>query len=368
MGLANLPKAKWRSANDKEPLNEADLIDIEDGIIESLGLAAMPGLIYVDATAVKAPATADNPARLVLNGFPDILHLGQLFTAGLSDGKYRENTVDAVMDFDLAADRWGTEKANQWYAVLALAGDADAVFTLKSMPYLRVKSQSVQTISLGTHVTPATGIGYGWDTDSLAGAKIYVLTGASKGLLREITANNNDNSTGGTITYSGDALTLAAGDWLIVLPATNFRRLGDIFNNGSSNIEMDDVLFGAYRYIEANSYAVCPLTKDYFLPYLIGGGGSGDGSTYRGYHGARVFPVMKLPAVAGTVYAVTIGAGAAAPHGAGSPTSIGALITANGGAADAPVGSYDLTGWPESPVVKGQGWYGSGTPGVVVLF
>jgi len=31
---------------------------------------------------------------------------------------------------------------------------------------------------------------------------------------------------GGTITYGGAALTLAQGDWAVVLPVTNFRYLG----------------------------------------------------------------------------------------------------------------------------------------------
>ncbi|RLA88132.1 MAG: hypothetical protein DRG58_08820, partial [Deltaproteobacteria bacterium] len=71
----------------------------------------------------------------------------------------------------------------------------------------------------------------------LANAKLLVLSGTSKGLIRTITANNNDNGTGGTITYSGSALTMTQGDWFIVLPNTNFRYLGMILNNASSNIE-----------------------------------------------------------------------------------------------------------------------------------
>lgn len=110
-------------------------------------------------------------------------------------------------------------------------------FTLKAMPMMRFKSQAAQVISLGTLITPANGIGYGFATDELAGGKIYVLNGASAGLLRTITANNNNNATGGTITYSGAALTMAAGNWFVVLPpGTNFRLIGTIFNMSDGDI------------------------------------------------------------------------------------------------------------------------------------
>jgi hypothetical protein len=89
---------------------------------------------------------------------------------------------------------------------------------------------------LGTNVTPATGIGYGFTTDEFAGGLIYFISGASKGLIRTITANNNDSTTGGTVTYSGAALSVSAGDWFIILPPTNFRWLGDILNKSTGDI------------------------------------------------------------------------------------------------------------------------------------
>jgi hypothetical protein len=64
-----------------------------------------------------------------------------------------------------------------------------------------------------------------------------MISGSSAGQLRTISANNNDNGTGGTITYSGSSLSLAQGDWFIVLPHTNFRWLGDVLNNSFGNIE-----------------------------------------------------------------------------------------------------------------------------------
>ena len=68
------------------------------------------------------------------------------------------------------------------------------------------------------------------------GPGLLILSGASRGLVRAITANNDDNGTGGTITYGGAALTLAQGDWVMVLPATNFRYLGMVFNDAAGNL------------------------------------------------------------------------------------------------------------------------------------
>ncbi|MBI4643098.1 MAG: hypothetical protein HY743_05070 [Deltaproteobacteria bacterium] len=190
-GLANLPKAKWSAAG-KQPGLKPDMVDIERGILESFELRSMPQLISVDATAVKVSATADSPARLMMAGFPDVLHPGQFLPAGLSDGKYRANTGDVAMDFDVAANRWGTEKASQWYAIYALAANADTTFTLKAMPWMRYSSQASQVITLRNNLNTAN-IGYGFTTDELVGGKILILSGASKGLMRSITANNNDN-------------------------------------------------------------------------------------------------------------------------------------------------------------------------------
>ena len=239
-GFLNLPKAKWWAAL-RQVILKADFQDIETALLEAHGLIQVPNIAWVDTTAVKVPATADCPAAVLMSGFPNILHPGGMVSGGLSDGKYRTNVADTTMDFDVAPSFWGAEKVSQWYAIFALAADADAVFTIKAMPFMRVKSQATQTISLGNLTTPATGIGYGFTTDALIGGMVYVLSGASKGLIRAITANNNDNGTGGTITYSGAALTLAAGDWFVVLPpGTNFRWLGDIFNNSSGNLVQFD--------------------------------------------------------------------------------------------------------------------------------
>jgi hypothetical protein len=103
------------------------------------------------------------------------------------------------------------------------------------MPVMRVSSQATQIISLRN--SGNTGdIGYGFTADELAAGKILVLSGASRGLVRLITANNNDNDAAGTITYGGSALTLAQGDWFMVLPNTNFRYLGMVLNGSDGNL------------------------------------------------------------------------------------------------------------------------------------
>jgi hypothetical protein len=170
-----------------------------------------------------------------MNGFPSPLHPGQWVDGGLADGRYRENAAAASLDMSAASGRWGSEKPDQWYAVYALAGDSDVIFTLKAMPVMRVGSVGSQVISLRNNGNTA-GIGYGFTTDELADAKILALSGASRGQVRTITANNNDNGAGGTITHGGDALSLAQGDWFMALPETNFRCLGMAFNDASSNL------------------------------------------------------------------------------------------------------------------------------------
>lgn len=241
-GLPDLPQEKWGSGTGRQVILKGDFAKEQAAILQ-LFMAA-PAIEWVDATEIKCPATADCPAQLMMKGFPNILHPGLWVGGGLTDGRYRENVADATLDFDLSASLWGTEKISQWYVVYALAGNADAAFTLKAMPMMRVCSQASQVISLGTLVTPATGRRYGFTADELAGGMAYLLTGASRGLMRAITANDaatGADGTSGTIAYGGTALTLAAGDWFVVLPPTNFRLISYIFNNSSGDLDAIDL-------------------------------------------------------------------------------------------------------------------------------
>ncbi len=236
MGLIHLPQAKWGSGTGRQVILKSDFDKIEQGLLESFEIAGAPALEYVDGATLRVQATPDCQARLMLCGFPSPLHPGQWVDAGLSDGRYRENAAPVTLNFPTAGNLWGSEKASQWYCVYALAGANDTIFTLKGMPVLRVASQDGQTVSLRNTANTAN-IGYGFAAGELKGGQILVLSGASRGLARAITGHNTDNGTGGTIVYGGGALSLAQGDWFVVLPPnTNFRYLGMVFNDADGNL------------------------------------------------------------------------------------------------------------------------------------
>ena len=247
MSLIHLPQAKWGSGTGRQVILKSDFEKIEQAVLEGFQMALAPPLEYVDAASLRVNATADCKARVMLCGFPSPLHPGQWVHGGLADGRYRENSTALVLNFATTGSLWGTEKNDQWYAVYALAGAADTSFTLKAMPVLRVSSQATQIITL-RHNGNSGDIGYGCSANELANGKLLLLSGASRGLLRPITANNNDNGNAGTITYGGSALTLAQGDWAMVLPPTNFRYLGMVLNSSDGNLAPFSQERGRYTY------------------------------------------------------------------------------------------------------------------------
>jgi hypothetical protein len=96
---------------------------------------------------------------------------------------------------------------------------------------MRFGSQAGQVITLRN--SAGTGsIGYGFAVNELAGGKILVLSGNDVGQARSITANNADNGTAGTITYSGTQLAgIQQNDWFVVLPpGTSFRWIRNFFH------------------------------------------------------------------------------------------------------------------------------------------
>lgn len=299
-GLDSLPKAKWVDI-DEQPILKTDFVDIETAILQLAGIGAsvLPTLIWNDTTSVRIKASSDTPAGVIMSGFPDVDNLGQWVDAGLTDGNYRENDSNTDMDFDTSTTFWGNEKSSQWYAVFAVAGDSDDVFTLKAAPILRVSSQATQTITLRNSLNGAN-IGYGWATDSLSGYQLYFLSGSSKGLLREVSANNNDNTTGGTITYTGSALTVAAGDWFIALPSdTNFRWLGDFWNNSSGHIQQFYKHGHRVTYYTALSYNCAGIVTPAFQavdaanfapPLAVACSGYGLYNETSVYYGVRRYP------------------------------------------------------------------------------
>jgi hypothetical protein len=195
-------------------------------------------LTRYSASVLKVLASSDLPARVMLCGFPNILNPGQFLDLGLTDLTYRVNTADVSLDLAQASHRWGNYKDNQWYAAYALA--SGTAFVLKGMPLMRFSSQATQVITLRNNANTAN-IGYGFATDSLANYKLLVLSGTSKGLVRTITNNNNDNGTAGTITYSGSALSMSQGDWFVVCPNEPFRWLRNFFLKlTGGNPDLDD--------------------------------------------------------------------------------------------------------------------------------
>jgi hypothetical protein len=235
MALMDLPQSKWGSGTGRQVILKSDFAKIEQALLEGFELTNGPSLEYVDPATVRVNATPECPARVLLCGFPSPLHRGQWVDGDLTDGRCRENAAPVTLDFAGAGSRWGTEQANQWYDVYALAGPGDSTFSLKAMPVMRVASQAGQVVSLRNNANSA-GIGYGFAADELAGGKILILSGSSRGLARAVTANNDDGGTGGTLTYDGSALSLSQGDWFMILPAANFRHLGMVFNDGEANL------------------------------------------------------------------------------------------------------------------------------------
>ncbi len=159
MGLIHLPQAKWAGGTGRQVILKSDFDKIEQAVLESFALGHSPSLEYVGPSQVRVNATSDCKARVMLNGFPSPLHRGLLVDGGLSDERYRENATPAALDLTNPACLWGTEKAGQWYAVLAVAGSGDTTFALKGLPVMRVSSQAAQTISLRNNVDTGK-IGY----------------------------------------------------------------------------------------------------------------------------------------------------------------------------------------------------------------
>ena len=235
MALINLPQAKWGSGTGRQVILKGDFDKIEQAVLESFEIGPAPSLEYVDSAKVRVDAGPDCRARVMMCGFPSPLHPGQLVDAGLADGRYRETSTPLVLDFAVSGSLWGTEKADQWYCLYALAGANDTSFSLKALPVMRVSSQATQVITFRNNGNTAN-LGYGFTANELVDGQILMLSGASRGAARLITANNDDNGTAGTITYGGSAFSLAQGDWFMVLPKTNFRYLGMVLNDASSNL------------------------------------------------------------------------------------------------------------------------------------
>lgn len=247
-----IPNPKWDEAGPQVIL-KSDFQDIEQAILGQPLVRMQPSLIYVGVATIRVEATADCPAETALTGMPNIMNPVCQVSGGLSDGKTR--SISANVSCIVPDNIWGDEQSSQWYAVFAIAGDDDTAFTLKAMPFMRVKSQTGQAIKCGTLVDPSAGLDYGFTEDEFVGGLLYFLTGDSRGLMRSISANDVDTDT--RITYTGDALIVAQDDWFIILPPTNFRLIGTFLNNAAGNIRNFSKQGHVVDYIDL-SYATNP--------------------------------------------------------------------------------------------------------------
>lgn len=272
-------------------------------------------LVYVGTgTAGVYASSSANPAMVCMDGFPDIKNPGQFVVvstaSALPDCLYRQ--VIAPTYLTLPNNLWGTRKVSQWYAVLANAavGTAElSAFTLKGMPYLRAKSEAGQVISTGENLLPTNAIDYGFTVSEFVNGKVYVLTGSMAGELRTITANNAAAGAS-TISYSGGALSLANGDWFIVLPPSlNFRWICDVFNNAANVIDPDLVVpwITSDGQLIFREYNVWISTTNHINATVIAGGGAGAAAA-RGGNGEYFIRVPASSAVNGW-YWIKVGAG-----------------------------------------------------------
>lgn len=258
-----VPNAKWQPGTGKQVILKSDFVDIENAILTQGTVRMQPPLVWVDNTRVKILATADCIAPMQFTGMPNILNPAIQVNGGLSDGKVRSVNADTSMIITTGG-LYGTtqaEMASQWYAVFGIAAEEDTDFILQCLPLMRANSHNFKVVGCGELIYPANNRNYGFTADDskIVGGKLYFLTGASKGLMRPI-IHNNVASGATTIEYSGDDLSLNYGDWFIILPPTNFRLVGFIFNNASSHIDVffqdgSQVAWAAQRTMAAPSGA-----------------------------------------------------------------------------------------------------------------
>jgi hypothetical protein len=222
---------KWSDVGDQVILKE-DFLNLWNAIAAQPTARMQPVLVRVDNDNVKVEATPDCPVSMALTGMPNILNSATQVSGGLSDGVIRSITAQVTLDLD--SDLWGARKISQWYAIFAIAGDTDTDFTLKAMPVMRVLSQTGQAIKTAKNLDKTTGLDYGFTEDELIGSVVYFVSGVSRGLMRVI--DGNDLDTYSRISYSGAALSLTQGDWFVILPDTNFRLVGTIYNTSADAI------------------------------------------------------------------------------------------------------------------------------------
>lgn len=325
----------------------------------------MPSLVHVGAGTAAVKANSSAPAFVMMNGLPDVVNIEQFLSGGLSNEKYYRATSD--VDFYLASNLYGTEKASQMYAVFAMCDTATAelgAFVLQAMPYIRVLTEGSQVVSAGTNLNPAVALDYGFTNDEFVNGKIYVISGAQAGQLRTIQANNVSAGSS-TVTYTGSVLNLAAGDvFLILPPGKNFRWLGDIWNDVNSNFYLIQELMPRSfpAYIFSQRLFVNPGTRTSLILSMAGGGGPGTAALGGDADQKNRLVVTVIPF---SSYVVAAGTGGTAGVGDGGTSYFTGLAQVIGGQAGV---SSILSFYVVSEYYGHGGSAGiSGKPGIIIV-
>lgn len=323
-------------------------------------------LVYVGTGTAKVPAWASNTAMVVMDGIPNVMNPKQFVTGGLTNGKFYQSGADVV--FYLATNLYGTEKVSQMYAVFAMCDTATAeldAFVLKAMPYIRVLSHAGQVISAGTNLNPAVAIDYGFTVNDFINGKVYVISGPSAGELRTITANSAAAGSS-TVSYSGAALTLNAGDVVLVLPpGQNFRWLGDVWNDVGGSFYLIQELVPRHfpTYIYSQRLFVNPCNRSALILSMAGGGGPGTAGTIGGDAQQKNRTVISV--VPSSSYVVAAGTGGTAGVGDGGTSYFTGLAQVIGGVAGS---SAELTAYLVSEYYGRGGSAGlDGKPGIIIV-
>jgi len=202
-------------------------------------------LEYVSATQVKISATSGMPTRFTTSGLYGGKNMGYILAG--SKNEILENTSDVTMDITTDIDD-GNEMSYNWYGIYA-CDNGSGGFNLKAVTFIKINDDISNVIRTMRHDTGSI-IDYGMTTDAYAGGKIVIITGSNRGEIRNITANS---SSGGysTFTYDGSAMNNAGQVWAIITPKssiTNYRYIGSIYNDASSNIRQFKSNGGKYYF------------------------------------------------------------------------------------------------------------------------
>lgn len=195
------------------------------------------------------------PARIVMGGHrvmgSYLKGAGKAFATGLN-GK---TTISVATD--LAHET--SVKANNWYAIFALANDGDATCVLKLMPFFTVQGVAGSVVSLGQNGAggnPATAQTYTLATDELLGSEVLLIeeNALFSGKVVTCTASST-----GSVTLSNVG-SLAQGDRILCAPVgwTNYAYLGTFYSDTAG--EPKNIADAGHRVGALMDYAIAGVT------------------------------------------------------------------------------------------------------------